>query len=309
MAHVLVTGASGFLGSHVLRALAAAGHAVTGTYREHRERLPAVAHGAQAVPLDLDSDDSLEAAFRAAWPEVVVHTAAVSDLRECEVDPERAQRRNTAATVKLARLCQVFGARLLFFSTDQVFDGAGGPYGEADLPQPIHTYGRTKLEAEEELLRCLPAATVMRVALVYGSSPSGDRSASEKVVRDFRSGVRPRLFTDELRTPVLADDVADAVLQLLEERNAARIHVAGPEPITRYDFGVAVARAFGFDPGSIDAATLAATESMPRRPRELVLDTKRLRSLVVRPPRDIAAGLAHCAAVAAREAAGRSEGR
>ncbi len=292
MSHVLVTGASGLIGSHLYRRLLDEGHDVVGTYHEGKERVPQVSRGGASVALDLDDDASIEAAFRAAWPEVVVHCAAMSDLRSCEAAPATAQRRNVQATAKLARLSAAFGARFLFCSTDQVFDGERGGYRETDEARPRHEYGRSKLLAEEEIRREHKGATSLRIALVYGRSPSGDRSASEKVVLALRGGDPPRLFVDEIRTPILVDDVARLIIDLFPERDLPVVHLAGPDALSRHEFGVKVANAHGLDAGRIEAVRLADLDLMPPRPPCLSLDIERLRACVKQAPSGVDEGLA-----------------
>lgn len=307
MASVLVTGASGFIGAHVFRLLAREGHEVTGTYHGHTERVPVLKDApgvTRTVPLDLRDDASIEAAFRAAWPEVIIHTAAISELKSCEVDPELARRVNVEATLKLARLGVSFGARFVFCSTDQVFDGSEGGLTEESEAGPIHTYGETKLAAERELSRLTPNVTSARIALVYGASPGGDRSASEKVVHALRAGAPPRLFTDERRTPILVDDVARVLVDLLTERDLPVLHVAGPDAVTRHEFGVRVARAFGLDEGRIEAVKMSDLDLLPRRPSDLTLDTRRLRARLPHAPRPLDVGLAWLAEQATEVRAG-----
>lgn len=281
MSTILVTGGSGFLGHVIVQQLIERGDDVVATFDRNRERVPV---GARAVQLDLMDDQSIESAFKATWPEVVIHTAAVSDLRACEADPERAQRVNVAATLKLARCAAALGSRFLLFSTDQVFDGSRSPWLEADLPAPLHTYGRSKADAERELRHIIPTATVLRVALVFGRSVSGDRSASEKIFLDLRSGKRPKLFVDEMRTPIAAIDVARATLAAIPERDLAVVHVAGGERMSRHEFGLRVARAFRLDPAMIDSVRLDDVDMMPKRPKDLALDTHRMRSVLRCPP-------------------------
>ncbi len=291
MTEILVTGASGFVGSRLFAALAADGHSVTGTFSAHEARIPSVKGHVQHVALDLTDDASIERAFRASWPEVIVHTAAMSELRACEAEPERAARVNVAASEKLARMAAAFGARMILLSTDQVFDGARGNYAENDESSPIHVYGRTKLDAEHAVRRAHPAALVLRLALVYGISPSGTRTPNEHVVTQIRSGGRPKLFTDEYRSPVLVDDVVRAIVELLTDKSTTMLHLGGPDRVSRFEFGRAIAAAFGLDVAAIEAVRLADSDAVPKRPPDLSFDTGRARSCLRHPPRSIAEAL------------------
>lgn len=295
MSHVLLTGASGFLGHHIARRLLADEHDVVGTFGAHAEHLPQHPR-CQPVAVDLTDEASIEKAFRVAWPEVVIHTAAITEIKACEVDPARAEAVNVAATRKLARLCAAFGARFMLLSTDQVFDGEEGGYREHSVARPIHGYGRSKLQAEEAARRNHPSPTILRICLAYGTSPTTDRSASEKVVNALRTGQRAGLFTDEIRSPVLAEDVASACVELMLERTLPLLHLGGPERVSRHDFGLAVARAYGLDETLVQPVSLAEANLLPPRPRDVSFDTRRIRSLLTRPPRSIADGLATLAA-------------
>lgn len=253
--------------------------------------------------MDLMDDQSIESAFRAAWPEVVIHTAAITEAKPCEVDPDRAKRINIEATAKLARLSQAFGSRLIFLSTDQVFAGDAGPYDEDAETRPVQTYGQTKLDGEEEVRRYHRSATVLRVALVYGTSPTGDRSASERLLSELRSGGRPRLFNDEFRSPILADDVARVVGDLIPSNEIRLLHLGGPDRVSRLEFGQALATAFDLPIEQLDEVSLAEVDIMPARPPDASLDTRRLVVAVPRAPRSVREGLAFLA-----EAEGASAG-
>lgn len=297
MKRILVTGASGFLGSHVARRLASGGHHVTGTFARHEDRFRAVL-GDTAVDgrcLDLIRPESITELFAQAAPNCLVHCAALADPTTCQQDASLARAVNVDATVRLAGLCRENGARMLFFSTDQVFDGTGSRYREDAPPCPIHVYGETKAEAEQQVAAILEdAATVLRVALVYGNSPTGRRSATEQVLRMLEKGERPRLFTDEIRSPLLADDLAQAVAELVEKpRCPSVLHLGGPQALSRYDLGLIAARAYGFDPGLLEAVPLASIDPVAPRPPDLSLDTSLLTSLLDRPPRGPDQGIAH----------------
>lgn len=243
--------------------------------------------------MDLEAPEAVAEAVGAARAAIVIHAAAIGDPRKCEAEPERAQRINVQGTEAIVEGCRRSGARLVFLSTEQVFDGAGAPYGEEAEPRPLHEYGRTKAAAERATAALGDRGVIARVSLVYGRSAAEGRSASEQVLGALRRGERPRLFVDETRTPVHVEDVASAIVELVEmDAPPAVLNLAGPERVSRYDFGVALARAHGLDERMIDAAKQSGGAFVPARPRDLSLRTDLARQILKRPPRSLAATIA-----------------
>jgi dTDP-4-dehydrorhamnose reductase len=270
MTRVLVTGASGLLGGR-LASLLSRDHTVVATV--HRAPAP---DGLAAVPLDLASPEAVPLAFEAVRPEAVVHAAALADADTCERDPERAAAVNVRGTAVLAEICARRGARFILLSTDLVFDGSRNGLREDDRALPLLGYGRTKLEAEEEALRLCPGSAVVRVALVCGRGHGHRATSSEGVVWALAQGKRPRLFTDQYRTPVDPEAVAEALAVLLRGRGEGRYHLGGPERVSRYELGVRAAAAFRFDAAAIEATTQAGY-SGALRPADVSLDSGRAR--------------------------------
>jgi dTDP-4-dehydrorhamnose reductase len=285
MATLLVTGGSGFVGSKVSQALRAHGHDVVVTYHEHADRVAVGVDGFRAVALDLNEPGAEPAArlVREVRPAAVAHLAAMSELSACQRDPERAERINVVGTRAMVEACRAIGAVMLFASTDQVFDGERAPYRESDAPEPLHSYGRTKLRAEAEVAALRERGLSLRISLVYGESPTGRRSASEQVVNQVSAGESPKLFADEFRTPILVDDVAAATAELLQRMldgdlivpgDSPRVlHLGGPERVSRFEFGTCMAEAFGFDERLLTAASRADVSLDVARPRDVSLDS------------------------------------
>jgi dTDP-4-dehydrorhamnose reductase len=182
---------------------------------------------------------------------------------------------------ELARLAVERGFRLVHVSTDLVFGTHSAPtlgFLETDSPGPMSVYGATKLEGERSVLAANPAALVARLPLLCGDAFGRGLGASDSVRAAVARGERPRLFTDEWRTPLDAADAARALVELVDAEFAGILHVAGPVRMTRYELGLRALRAAGrTDAEALIEATNRAGEHASR-PADVSLDASRARA-------------------------------
>jgi dTDP-4-dehydrorhamnose reductase len=270
-ARVLVTGASGLLGGRLAVLLAPGADVVCG-----RHRAPGP-DGLSEVALDLLSLASLEAAFASARPTAVVHCAALADADACERDPEAARRHNVEGSAHLARLCRRAGTRLVALSTDLVLGGHRAWSAEDAPADSALVYARTKREAEAAVLAEAPGSAVVRVALVVGRGHGPRRTASEGIADALRAGRTLRLFTDQHRTPIDPESVADLVARLLDSDGAGRFHAGGPERVSRYDLGRRVAAVFDLPAEGLVATRQDEATTGAPRPADVSMDSGRAR--------------------------------
>jgi dTDP-4-dehydrorhamnose reductase len=272
VARLLVTGASGLLGGRLAQLLAA-GHDVVAM--RHHAPVPV---GLRDVEADILDPASVERALRIWDVEVVVHAAAEADADRCQADPERARRYNVDATRAIAALCRRRSARLIALSTDLVLPGDRPLSAEdARVPPPALVYGRTKLEAEDAVLAEAPGSSVLRVALVLGRGFGPRTTASEGIVAALAAGRRLRLFTDQFRTPIDPESVADAIDRLIPRNISGRFHLGGPERVSRYELGLRVARVLALPTDGIEAVRQAEGAIGAPRPADASLDVARAR--------------------------------
>ncbi|HEX9189822.1 MAG TPA: SDR family oxidoreductase [Vicinamibacteria bacterium] len=269
---VLVTGAGGLLGGRLAATLHGRGLEVLAA---HRRTVPPP--GPRPVLAELTDETALARLIDGLKPQAVVHAAVLGRADECEARPDEAERVNARLPGTLARLCRERAARLVALSTDLVFAGDRPFVSEAVAPAPLSVYGRTKLAGEDAVLREAPGAAVARVALVLGRGHGARWTSTESVVLAFRQGRPLRLFTDEHRTPVDPESVADAVLRLLERGGSGRFHLGGPERLSRYDLGLRVVRAFGLPDSAVTPARQADHAGPDRRAADVSLDSTRAR--------------------------------
>jgi dTDP-4-dehydrorhamnose reductase len=192
--------------------------------------------------------------------------------------PELAWRVNAEATRELITLASELSARLLLVSTDLVFDGSRGGYQEPDEARPLSIYGRTKLAAEETAL-AYERTAVVRVSLLFGPALGERRSFFDEQVAAIREARPCQLFNDEWRTPLALPTAASALIQIAESGFAGRLHLGGPERMSRLEMGQRLARALGCDTASLVSVTRDSVAAEEPRPRDNSLDSGRWRNL------------------------------
>ena len=239
---------------------------------------------------DLIEPGALEKLIDECQPEWVINCAALANLEACEANPALAEKLNSELPEKLANYVAKGGARLVHISTDAVFDGERGNYTEGDRPNPLSFYARTKLRGEKAVLSANPQAIVARVNL-FGWSLSGQRSLAEWFVNNLSAGNRIMGFTDVYFCPLLVNDLALLLLRMLEQELEGLYHVVSSECSSKYDFGVRLARIFGFDEALIEPASVSQAGLRAVRSPRLTLKTDKLRKDLGESTPDLNVGL------------------
>ena len=268
MRKVLIVGASGFLGWNLAKTLRGA-YEVAGTFL----RNPVELGGCRMEKLDLASKSDVASLVKRFCPEVMLNAAALIDVDLCEREREKAAVINAEGARIAAGLAAEVGARLIYFSTDMVFDGRKGMYGEEETPHPVNWYGETKLAGEKWAVDCCPGAVIARLALMYGAGNRAHGSFLEWMLRRLEKGETVDLFTDQFRTPTFVGDVCLAVKKILERPEVAGVyHLAGPERMDRYEFGARVAEAFRFPVRLLRPVRMEDLKGLMPRPKDNSLD-------------------------------------
>ena len=269
---LLITGASGMLG-HSLARLAALKHEVLAIYRSFPVSLPEV----KSLALDLVDEDRVKKQVLALKPEAVVHTAAMTDVEECQRDPLRAKQVNVQATKNLARIAGEMGMRFVYISTDYVFDGKRGDYVETDPPNPINAYGETKLLGEEAVRLSCSRSFVIRTS-IFGFNIQPKTGLLEFVKDSLARAESITRFSDQFSTPIYTGDIGRVILALLDRGATGLFHIGGGEKISRYDFAVKVAETFSLPQEKIRAVPFKHMERLAQRPRDSSLCSDKIES-------------------------------
>lgn len=252
------------MGSKVAEIGLKKGYEVFSGYAHH---LPE--HGT-AVKLDLTDSSSLAEAVKTSRPEAIIHTAALTDVDLCETNKELAHRMNVLGTKTLAEAAREVGAFTVYTSTDYVFDGSRGMYKEEDAPDPVNYYGVSKLLGEPY------CDSVARTCVIYGSRPaSGKVNFALWILDRLGKGDSVKVVTDQYITPTLNTNLAMMALELAECKLVGVYHLVGATRISRYDFAVELAKAFGLDENLIIRSKMSEMRWAARRPADSSLDTSK----------------------------------
>jgi len=204
-------------------------------------------------------------------PDVVVHSAALTDVDRCERERELAYKMNVEGTRAVAMAAKKAGSFLVYISTDYVFDGLAGMYRDDDSPNPVSYYGYSKLLGEQFCRGC-----IARTCVIYGSRPaSGKVNFALWLINSLRSGKEVRVVTDQFITPTLNTNLAGMVLEAADRRLCGVYNLAGATRLSRYDFAIELARAFDLDRDLIRRSRMEDMKWPARRPKDSSLDTSK----------------------------------
>ncbi len=262
---LFISGVSGLLGLN-LALQARHRFQVSGCYYAHQVILRSI----QTLKLDLTSLSSLEQALLAVEPDVVIHTGGLTNVEECEVNPQLAYRLNVEATRSVAKVTSAMGAKLVHISTDHVFDGTAPWKTEDDFPVPLNVYARTKRDAEEVVLEDCRNPLIVRTNF-FGWGTSVRASFSDWILRALARKDELTMFSDVYFTPILINDLVDILSELIARGAEGTFHVAGRERLTKYAFALRLAQVFNYPTQTIRATSVEDFPFRAKRPKDMSL--------------------------------------
>ena len=206
-------------------------------------------------------------------PDYVVHTAAMTNVDLCEVDRAGAWKVNAAGTRDVAMASKIIGAKLIYISTDYVFDGKNGLYVEAGEPSPINYYGVTKLAGEAFVREICKDYVIARTSVVYGWK-STRLNFVTWVLEELKKRNKIDIVTDQYNSPTFSTSLAEMTLSILEETGI--FHASGSKRVSRYDFVMEIAKVFGLDDDLILPITSDRLDWKAIRPKDTSLNISKI---------------------------------
>lgn len=274
MSRELVIGASGLVGSYLYRSALESGSMVVGTYYSHP--VPGLRR------LDMTDQRALGRLLEDTDPGVVYLPAAQPNVDWVEAHPLESRTVNVEGPLSVVQLLRGSKAKLVYYSSDYVFDGQGGPYVEDDVPNPVNEYGRQKLEVERAIQESLDRWLILRVTVVYGWERQR-KNFAHRTIETLRSGGVVKVPTDQMGNPTYAPNLAEASRELALGSACGIFHLAGPLRVSRYEFARELVRVFGLPEEGVVPVTTEQMRQRARRPLNAgMITTKAMAHLTVR---------------------------
>ena len=262
---ILVTGSNGLLGQKLTRLL----------QEDENVYLIATARGKSALrisrgeyhSLDISNRDNVESVIRFTKPDVIINTAAMTQVDDCETQREACWKANVTAVEHLVRCCHALHIHLVHVSTDFIFDGSHGPLDENEVPNPVNYYGESKLAAEKVILNSSISWAILRTVLVFGIT--SDMSRSNIVLwvkKSLEQKKAIQVVNDQWRTPTLAEDLAQGCYLAARKRARGIYNISGKDFMSPYDIAIKTAEFFKLDKSLITATDSTKFVQPARRP-------------------------------------------
>ncbi len=244
MKRILVTGCHGLLGQKLVEMLKPDIYELHGV-DIHRESWFPTRRNYTYHQLDLVERSKVLDLVQNIRPHAIVNTAAMTHVDACEVERERCWSINCSAVKSLVDGARRIGSHVIQISSDYVFDGQAGPYSELDRPNPISYYGKSKHASENAILGGGIEGTILRTVVLYGHGRNLKPSFVAWLVNRLRNRKDVKIVTDQISNTTLVDDLAEAIRRTIDTGKTGVYHAAGKEILSRFEFSMQVAKAYG----------------------------------------------------------------
>lgn len=264
MSKILITGANGLLGQKTVRTFVnETGHELVLTDIQLEASDPT---GFEYQPLDITKKEDVKSIIRRYSPNVIINTAAYTNVDGCETEKELSWRVNVDAVKHFIIASRTCNAKIVHISTDYVFDGKLGNYDESSKPNPLSYYGKGKLASENALITSGVPMAIVRPMIIYGTGKKLRLNFALWLIEMLKNGKPVNIVDDQFGQPTIVDDIALGLLRIVEREKTGIYHISGSEYLSRYDFALKLAEVFGFDKKLINPVKTSELQQAAPRP-------------------------------------------
>jgi dTDP-4-dehydrorhamnose reductase len=292
MTTILLTGANGLLGQKLVSLLAGNESVTLVATARGENRLPHT-NGYNYQQMDITNRQQVLDVVAEVRPDVIIHTAAMTNVDLCETEKDACWKQNVSAVEYIVEACQQNDVFLVHVSTDFIFDGAAGPYNETAEPNPISFYGWSKFAAEKAVIHSPIRWAIARTVLVYGIAHDMSRSNIILwVKKSLEDGKTIKVVTDQFRSPTMAEDLAMGCWLLANQRAEGIFNISGRDVLTPYEMAILTANYFGLDKSLITKADASTFTQAARRPPRTGFSIEKAKRVLGYEPRSFQEGIA-----------------
>jgi dTDP-4-dehydrorhamnose reductase len=266
MKRLFITGGSGLLGSRFRKF--SKDYEVISTYNRNVEE--------NAIKLDITDEKDVLDKIESIDPDLVIHPAALTNVDYCEDHQKEADQINAQGTLNIVKACEEVDSKLIYVSTDFVFDGDKGGYQENDKTNPINYYGLSKLKGEEFVINSNTTYAIARVSVLYGWHKNFNYVTW--VINELKDNNQINIVNDEFNSPTYAENAAEAIFNIYSKDKEGIYHIAGDERINRFDFAKNIAQVFELDETLINPIKSSDLIRKAKRPMDSSLSVEKAKN-------------------------------
>jgi dTDP-4-dehydrorhamnose reductase len=259
---IFITGGSGLLGSK----FTSDSHDIIRTFNTNPDN--------KCISLDITDEKDVLNKIEAINPDLVVHSAALTNVDYCEDHRQEAYEINVKGTQNVVKACEKMDCKLIYVSTDFVFDGKKGLYKEDDKTNPLGYYALTKLQGEGTVQNSGLNYAIARVSVLYGWHKRPNFVMW--VINELNDNNKINVVTDQYNSPTFADNAADAIIKKFEKNKEGIYHIAGNERINRFEFAKNIAEVFDLDKTLINPIKSSEFVQKAKRPKDSSLSVEKV---------------------------------
>ena len=292
MKRILITGSNGLLGQKLVELLKQESSILTIATAVGKNRLP-FQDGYEYHQMDITNPIEVTEVVGKLKPDVIIHTAAMTNVDQCEMEKDACWKLNVTAVEYLVEACQKNDVFFLHVSTDFIFDGKSGPYAEEAEPNPVSFYGWSKFAAEKVVISSDIKWAIARTVLVYGIAHDMSRSNIILWVKKSLEEARQiKVVTDQFRTPTLAEDLATGCFLIANKEEKGIFNISGKDFLTPYEMAMMAADFFALDKSLISPTDASSFTQPARRPPRTGFDLTKSRNVLGYEPHTFREGIA-----------------
>ena len=276
----LVTGSAGLIGSQIIKDLTLENHEVYSSYHNNKP-----IHG-NPLQLNLTNQDKIIKTIQEIKPDSIIHLAAMTNVDQCETQPELAYFINTKATEILAKQAAKLNTFFVYVSTDYVFDGRRGKYSEDDSTNPLGHYGKSKLEAEEALNKLASSWCIARTSTPFGIH-SNKKSFPIWIKENLEAKKETPVLEDQFTSPTYVHNLSKMLIEIAKRQISGILHTAGSSRISRYELAKLVSEKLHLDKELLKPTQINEMTWNAPRPKDSSLDVSKATEILNEKPQTI----------------------